>query len=126
LPDEHLRGLLAGCGAEVVVGGHTHYQTDRMVAGIRALNPGSTGMPRPAGQAGWLLLTGGSPGDLVAEQHRVPYDVDAVVRDLHRRRHPNAPFVQTVLTGDREQRRTPAVWLRRLDAPAARNRLAGL
>ena len=102
LPGEHLRGLLAGCGADVVVGGHTHYQTDRMVAGIRALNPGSTGMPRPPGQAGWLLLTGGAPGDLIAEQHRVPYDVDAVVRDLHRRRHPNAAFVQTVLTGERD------------------------
>jgi hypothetical protein len=32
----------------------------------------------------------------------VPYDVDAVVRDLHRRRHPNAAFVQTVLTGERD------------------------
>lgn len=83
----------------MVVGGHTHYQTDRMVAGIRALNPGSTGMPRPPGQAGWLLLTGGGPGDLIAEQHRVPYDIDAVVRDLRRRRHPNAAFVQTVLAG---------------------------
>ena len=37
--------------------------------------------------------------DLIAEQHRVPYDVDAVVRDLRRRRHPNAAFVQTVLAG---------------------------
>ena len=59
-------------------------------------------MPRPPGQAGWLLLTAGDPGDLIAEQHRVPYDVDAVVRDLHRRRHPNAAFVQAVLTGDQE------------------------
>ena len=104
LPDEHLRGLLAGCGADAVVGGHTHYQTDRMVDGIRALNPGSTGMPRPPGQAGWLLLAeaGAGPGDLIAEPHRVPYDVNAVVRDLHRRRHPNAAFVQTVLTGERD------------------------
>ncbi len=102
LPDDDLRGLLAGCGADVVVGGHTHYQTDRMIAGIRALNPGSTGMPRPAGQAGWLFLTGDGPGDLIVEQHRVPYDVDAVVRDLRRRRHPNAIFVQTVLTGERD------------------------
>jgi predicted phosphodiesterase len=105
LPDEHLRGLLAGCDAGVVIGGHTHYQTDRTVAGIRALNPGSTGMPRPPGQAGWLLLTAGGPGDLIAEQHRVPYDVDAVVRDLHRRRHPNAAFVQTVLTGEHDWQR---------------------
>jgi len=101
LPDEQLHNLLTGCDADVVVGGHTHYQTDRTVAGIRALNPGSTGMPRPAGQAGWLLLTGGGPGDLIAERHRVPSAVDAVVRDLHRRRHPNAAFVETILTGER-------------------------
>jgi hypothetical protein len=29
-------------------------------------------------------------------------DGDAVVRDLRRRRHPNAAFVQTVLTGERD------------------------
>ena len=102
LPDEQLSGLLTGAGADVVVGGHTHYQTDRTVAGVRALNPGSTGMPRPPGQACWLLLDDSGPGELVAEQHRVPYDVDAVVRDLHRRRHPNAVFVQRVLTAGYE------------------------
>jgi hypothetical protein len=38
----------------------------------------------------------------VAAEHRtVPFDVDAVVRDLHRRRHPNAAFVETILTGQR-------------------------
>ena len=58
-------------------------------------------MPRPPGGAGWPLLTAGGPGDLIAEQHLVPYDVDAVVRDLHRR-HPSAAYVQTVLTGERE------------------------
>lgn len=71
LPDDQLRGLLTGCGAGVVVGGHTHYQSGRTVAGVRALNPGSTGMPRPPGQACWLLLDDGGPGELVAEQHRV-------------------------------------------------------
>ena len=55
-PGQHLHDLLAGCGADVVVGDHTHYQVDRMVAGIRALNPGSIGMPRPPRQACWLLL----------------------------------------------------------------------
>jgi len=107
IPDAELRGLLAGCGADVVVGGHTHYRADRLADGIRALNPGSTGMPRPFGQAGWLLLEDGD-GELRAEQHTVPFDVDAVVRDLHRRRHPNTEFVESVLTGRREQiRRQP-------------------
>jgi predicted phosphodiesterase len=103
IPDEQLRGLLGGCGADVVVGGHTHCQADRLVGGIRALNPGSTGMPRPPGQASWLLLQDGGHGDLSAEHHAVPFDVSAVVRDLHRRRHPNAGFVESILTGQREQ-----------------------
>jgi putative phosphoesterase len=103
LPDKQLRGLLTGCGADVVVGGHTHHQADRLAGGIRALNPGSCGLPRPAGQARWLLLHDRGPGDLAAEHHAVSFDVDAVIRDLHRRRHPNTDFVEGILTGRREQ-----------------------
>jgi predicted phosphodiesterase len=105
LPGEQLLGLLAGCGTDVVVGGHTHYQVDRLAGGIRALNPGSTGMPRPPGRAAWLLLEDRGHGDLAAEHHTVPFDVGAVVRDLHRRRHPNAAFVEAVLTGQVDQLR---------------------
>ena len=109
LPDDQLRSLLAGCSADVVVGGHTHYQADRLVGGIRALNPGSTGMPRPPGQANWLLLQERGRGDVIAEHRTVPFDVGTVVRDLHRRRHPNAVFLEGVLTGRREQLPTPSV-----------------
>ena len=105
LPGERLLSLLAGCGADVVAGGHTHYQVDRVAGGIRALNPGSTGMPRPPGRAGWLLLQDRGRGDLTAEHRTVPFDVGAVVRDLHRRRHPNTAFVEAVLTGQRDQLR---------------------
>jgi predicted phosphodiesterase len=102
IPGDELGRLLAGCGAGVVVGGHTHYQADRVAGGIRALNPGSTGQPRPAGQASWLLLADDGDGDgseLRAEHRAVPFDVAAVVRDLQRRRHPNAAFVGSVLEG---------------------------
>jgi predicted phosphodiesterase len=105
IPDAELRDLLAGCGADVVVGGHTHYRTDRLADGIRALNPGSTGVPRLCGQAGWLLIEEADHGELRVEQHSVPFDVAAVVRDLHRRRHPNTEFVESILTGRREQLR---------------------
>ena len=56
IPDEQLSRLLAGCAADVVIGGHTHIATDRLVGGIRALNPGSIGMPRHPGEASWLWL----------------------------------------------------------------------
>jgi predicted phosphodiesterase len=88
IPDEQLSSLLEGCAAGVVVGGHTHIAADRLVGGIQALNPGSTGIPKRPGEASWLLL-----------------DVDAVTRDLRARLHPNAEFLETILTGKRQQYR---------------------
>jgi putative phosphoesterase len=99
ITDEQLGPLLADCGADVVIGGHTHFATDRLVGGIRALNPGSAGMSRTRATASWLLL---EDGDAVAvTQRSVPFDVDAVVSDLRRRRHPNAEFTASVITGQR-------------------------
>jgi putative phosphoesterase len=107
IADEELRTLLAGCGADVVIGGHTHFVTDRLVDGIRVLNPGSAGMPRACGAASWLLLE--DDGNDMAVIHRsAPFDVDAVVSDLHRRHHPNAEFVASILTGQRSQTRPPS------------------
>jgi len=77
----------------------THFAADRFVDGIRVLNPGSAGLPRTCGTASWLLI---EDGEALAVTHRgVPFDVDAVVSDLRRRRHPNAEFVASILTGQR-------------------------
>jgi predicted phosphodiesterase len=93
--------LLAGCGADVVIGGHTHYATDRVIDGVRALNPGSTGLPRSHGIASWLLME--DDGGHLGVTHRgVPYDAGAVAADLRHRRHPNAEFITSVLTGARQ------------------------
>jgi hypothetical protein len=44
---------------------------------------------------------------IIAVTHRgVPFDVDAVVSDLRRRRHPNAEFASAILTGQRQSRNT--------------------
>jgi putative phosphoesterase len=43
-PDRHLRRLVAGVDADVVVSGHTHMQFDRNVDGVRWINAGSVGM----------------------------------------------------------------------------------
>jgi len=97
---EQLARLLAGAGADIVIGGHTHSVTDRLAGGTRALNPGSTGLPRSRGNASWLLLDDG--GETLAVTHRaVPYDAGAVASDLHARRHPNREFVTSILTGTR-------------------------
>jgi predicted phosphodiesterase len=127
--DDELGHVLAGCAADIVIGGHTHRATDRLVDGVRALNPGSTGIPQRPGEACWLLLEfadgaafpeGAAFADgaehhddpapesavsLRAEHRTVPFDVDAVVRDLRARLHPNTEFLEAILTGSRSQRR---------------------
>jgi predicted phosphodiesterase len=101
IADEQLWPLLAGSDADIVIGGHTHFAADRLVGGIRALNPGSAGLPRTCGTTTWLLLEDGSDG--LAVTHRsVPFDVEAVVSDLRRRRHPNAEFIASILTGQHQ------------------------
>lgn len=83
--------------ADWVVGGHTHDPTDRTVGGVRVLNPGSVGLPRMLGAASWMLIDHSAGGARV--QHRaVGFDVARVVEALHRRRHPNRDFVESVLT----------------------------
>jgi hypothetical protein len=80
---------------------HTHSATDRVVNGIRALSPGSTGLPRNPGSANWLLLDDDG-GQLAVTLRAVPYDAEAVAADMYRRRHPNADFVTSILTGARQ------------------------
>lgn len=95
-----LAGLLADAGAEVVVGGHTHDPTDRQAGAVRALNPGSVGVPRHCGHASWMVIDARVDG-LSVDLREVPFDVDATVRDLHDRGYPNAAYMESVLTGGR-------------------------
>lgn len=94
--DHDIVRLLAGVDADWVVGGHTHEPTDRAVAGIRVLNPGSVGLPRRPGFASWMVIDG-KPEGAVVEHHSIEFDVRAVVDALHRRRHPNREFTSSVL-----------------------------
>ena len=82
---ERVAAALAGVDADVVVGGHTHVQYDRVVAGRRLVNAGSVGMPYE-GRSGafWALL--GSDVEL----RRTEYDVDAAAAALEATGYPGA------------------------------------
>jgi putative phosphoesterase len=74
-PDERLAEILDGVDAAAVVAGHTHMQQDRMVRGIRWINPGSVGLPYEDDiKAFWALL---GPD---VELRRTPFDVSAAIR----------------------------------------------
>jgi putative phosphoesterase len=78
--DEVLVEALGGVDEAVVVGGHTHQQFIRTIAGApTCVNAGSVGMPYE-GRAGafWLIMDAGA-----AELRETTYDVAAALEELH-------------------------------------------
>ena len=77
-PPERVREFMAGVDERVVVTAHTHLRHDRVVDGVRLLNPGSVGMPYEGetGAAFWALL---GPD---VELRRTPYDLDAAIERM--------------------------------------------
>lgn len=71
-PEQRVADALAGVAADVVVGGHTHVQYDRVVAGRRLVNVGSIGMPYEGVRGAFWGLVGPE-----IELRRTEYDVDA-------------------------------------------------
>jgi putative phosphoesterase len=84
-PDDHLRKLLAGVDADVVVSGHTHMQFDRVVDGIRWINAGSIGMPYEGEVAAFWAMLGPD-----VSFRKTPYDVERAAAAILRTGWPDA------------------------------------
>jgi len=82
--DSRLREFLSGVEADLVVCGHTHMPFDRVVDGVRIINPGSVGMPYGDAGAFWALL---GPG---VEFRRTDYDREAAAARIRRSTWPGA------------------------------------
>jgi len=86
-PEERLRPVFDGVGADVVVCGHTHMQFDRRVGEMRVVNAGSVGMPWGEPGAYWLLLEDGG-----VHPRRTAYDLDRAAQRLAVPGYPAAAF----------------------------------
>ncbi len=84
-PEVRLREIIAGSEADVIVCGHTHMQFDRMVDGVRIVNPGSVGMPYGEPGAYWALL--GPDIDF----QRTDYDRESAAARIGKSSWPDAP-----------------------------------
>jgi len=105
--EEEVRALLAGCSADLVCAGHSHWPMDRTVADVRILNVGSVSNSlAPDLRACWTLLDADAHG-YRAEQRRIAYDLAAALDAVYRSGHPTPEFMAAHLRGER----TPA-WLR--------------
>lgn len=92
-PDAQLDAIFADHTATVAIGGHTHTQMVRRHRDLLIVNPGSVGMPvalargaekrhyPPWTEFGVLEVTETAAGPtLHVELHRIPVDVDAIIR----------------------------------------------
>ena len=93
-----LRHVLEGCGAAIVVGGHTHLACDFVASEVRCVNAGSVSNPRPGDlRASYALITATGDG-VVVEHPRVAYDHRAVLDGLTRQGHPAPAWIAAHFT----------------------------
>lgn len=92
-PDEDLSALFPGVTADLVLGGHTHEETDRSVTATRFVNPGSiSNHVQTDKRARYLILRADEHG-VEVEQRRVSYDVAAVATLIQDSGMPGSRFV---------------------------------
>jgi predicted phosphodiesterase len=84
--------------ADLILVGHTHVPGERFVAGGHVANPGPVSLPRTADDlARWILIDASASGYRLTFRE-VRYDLDRVIEDLDRQRHPSGPWLAVKMT----------------------------
>ena len=99
-PDDELEPLLAGYRADILAGGHWHFQMLRRFREKILFNPGSVGLPYEFDRDGEVFIParaeygiiGIENGTLRLEHRRVPYDHSEVVEAMRERGFPHAEW----------------------------------
>jgi hypothetical protein len=105
-PELDLSAELAEGGADLLIAGHTHQPTDRVITGGRVLNGGSVSNPITDDlRAAYLVLHADRHGHTV-EHRRVSYDHDAFLDRVRSSHHPQHDYIASFQRG--HQYRYPA------------------
>jgi predicted phosphodiesterase len=88
-----LARLLAGCDADLVLGGHTHRPFDRMVGTVRAVNLGSVSNPVAGDLRASYVFVEADEHGYALDHRRVAYDCEAVISALEALNHPGRQWL---------------------------------
>jgi predicted phosphodiesterase len=101
--DDEVRRVVAGAEADLVLVGHTHQAIDRVVDGVRVVNPGSVSNPPDGGaEAHWVLLEADSMGYTLVRR-AVTWDVRAMLARLAASGHPDPSHIVAFWSGHHAQ-----------------------
>jgi predicted phosphodiesterase len=99
LSEEETGSLLAGCEADLVCVGHTHYPLHIQVGGVDLVNVGGVSNPVvPDLLARYVLLDGDRAGYHV-QWRSVSYDREAVIAAAYDVRYPGAAYIEKYMRG---------------------------
>ncbi len=102
LSEKELQSLLAGCNADLVCVGHTHWPLDLKVGDVHLVNVGCVSNPLPPDlRASYVILDAGESGYQL-QQRRVDYSHLAVIAAVERVRHPAASHITRLMRGEYE------------------------
>jgi putative phosphoesterase len=82
--DAELETLFAGVHADLVIGGHTHDETDLVANRTRYVNPGSVSNQHDRDKRARYLLLHSDHRGVTLQHRRVTYDVGATIRAIRR------------------------------------------
>jgi predicted phosphodiesterase len=99
--DKALGELIAGAEADLILVGHTHAPVDRLVNGVRLVNPGSIGNPVLPGAGACFALLEAMPDGHQLTLHQAEYDKEAVIAATLTIKHPAADYIISFLEGKR-------------------------
>jgi predicted phosphodiesterase len=91
--DEELAELTAGSQADIICVGHTHVAFERVIDGVKVINPGPVSNPlAPDLRAAYAILNADNQQVRVTHR-RVEYDHGAVIEAVQQSHHPASRFI---------------------------------
>lgn len=98
--EAYLHEQVAGCDADLVIVGHTHWPMNRRLGATHAVNLGSVSNPQVPDRGAWYGILEADAQGYHLQQYSVAYDHDAVIAALAAARHPAPNFIERYMRGE--------------------------
>jgi predicted phosphodiesterase len=100
VPLERHREMVAGCGADILVAGHTHKYYEATVAGVRVFALPSVGLPIMGDKCATYAILEADQYGYHLSLESVEYDYRSVVQRAERQKHPSLQLIQEYFGGN--------------------------
>lgn len=98
-PQQEVEARVAGCEADLLCVGHTHWPMNVQLGATHVVNLGSVSNPQTPDLCAWYALLAADAGGYRITHRQVAYDRTAVIQALQDVRHPAQGFIVRYMQG---------------------------